>query len=153
MNLVDLESLRNRDRIFWSEDILRFSDTDQNGHINNNCCATMSESGRVGLFRDIARDVPMHDNFFVLAQLNISYRSELTYPGKIKTATWISQIKRTSLVFQQMIFKQDGTSAADVEAVCVLMAKRTRRPFEISGELRDRLASYQPTHPVSGMKR
>ena len=48
---MDLNDLLADPRVVWTEDVLRFGDTDANGHINNALFATLCESGRVNLFR------------------------------------------------------------------------------------------------------
>ena len=48
---AELQALLADPRVVWTEDVLRFGDTDANGHINNALFATLCESGRVNLFR------------------------------------------------------------------------------------------------------
>ena len=43
---MDLNDLLADPRVVWTEDVLRFGDTDANGHINNALFATLCESGR-----------------------------------------------------------------------------------------------------------
>ena len=54
---IDVASLLADSRVRWTTDILRFSDTDANGHINNAAFAVFCESGRVGFLHDQFRAV------------------------------------------------------------------------------------------------
>src|SRR4028118_2332068 len=46
----DPAALLRDPRVVWVEDVLRFRDTDKNGHINNSVFSVLCESGRVNLF-------------------------------------------------------------------------------------------------------
>lgn len=130
MTEMSEDELRADPRVSWVEDVLRFGDTDLNGHINNATFAVLCESGRVDFFQ--SRLVRERDRFFVLARLAIDYRRELTYPGRIRTATWLTRIGRSSLGFSQVLFSEDGQAAATSDAVCVTMDATLRRPVPLS---------------------
>lgn len=135
MTFDDLDSLSSDPRVFWTEDVLRFRDTDANGHINNSIFAVLCESGRVSFFR--ARLTPHlpPDIFFVIARLTIDFRAELHYPGAVRTGTWVTRLGRSSITLRQAIVR-DGRLAAGAEGVCVLMDRATRRSTPFSGAAR-----------------
>jgi acyl-CoA thioester hydrolase len=123
----DLAALGADPRVHWVEDVLRFCDTDLNGHVNNSVFSVMCESGRVALFRDAFGATRPADTFFVIARLAIDFRTELHYPGTIRTGTWVKTLGRSSMGLAQVILSQ-GSLAATAEAVCVSMDSATRRP-------------------------
>jgi acyl-CoA thioester hydrolase len=41
----DLGALLADPRIVWTDDVLRFADTDANGHINNTCSRSFARAG------------------------------------------------------------------------------------------------------------
>ena len=45
----DIDAALSDPRVLWTEDILRFADTDALGHINNTTFSVLCESGRVHL--------------------------------------------------------------------------------------------------------
>lgn len=124
----DTSALRSDPRVAWVEDVLRFSDTDQNGHVNNSTFSVLAESGRVNLFRTRLGDGPEPDRYWVIAKLTLEFRRELHYPGRVRTGTWLNRVGTTSLGISQVILAEDGTLAAKAEAVCVSMGRATRRP-------------------------
>lgn len=122
-------------RVLWTEDILRFADTDAIGHINNTTFSVLCESGRVHLLTTRINPTLPAGVFFVIARLAIEFRAELHYPGAARTGTWITRIGRSSLAFEQIIVS-NGHVAATSEAVCVLMDAATRRPTAFPDETR-----------------
>lgn len=114
-------------RIVWTDDILRFGDTDAIGHVNNSVFSVLCESGRVRLFRDKLNPTLAKGQYFVIARLAIDFRTELHYPGEVRTGTFLTRIGRTSLGLRQVIIAAD-TLAGEAEGVCVLMDRATRRP-------------------------
>lgn len=117
-------------RVVWTSDVLRFADTDALGHVNNSTFSVMCESGRVGLFNTRLDPTLPPGAFFVIARLVIDFRSELHYPGGVRTGTWPVKLGRSSLTLQQALFS-NGRLAATAESVCVLMEGRSRRPIPL----------------------
>lgn len=136
--MPDRGALRADARVAFAEDVLRFGDTDLNGHINNAAFAVLCESGRVTYFRE--RIPPMAGRFFVVAHLEIDFRSELTYPGRVETATWLRRVGGSSLGLAQVLFADDGRIAATSSAVCVAMGSASRRPLPFADEVRECLS-------------
>ncbi|TVQ56642.1 MAG: acyl-CoA thioesterase [Rhodobacteraceae bacterium] len=110
--------------VHWVEDVLRYADLDPNRHVNNVAFAALAEAGRVRFVLD--RLPPLDGALVVLARLAIDFRAELLFPGRVRTATWVGRVGRTSFTFGQAIVGDDGL-AATVEAVCVTLDPETRR--------------------------
>jgi acyl-CoA thioester hydrolase len=121
--------------VHWTDDVLRFRDTDANGHVNNTVFSVLFESGRVDLIRGRLTPHLGPDTFFVIARLAVDFRAELHYPGAVRTASWIEALGRTSVRFGQEILCE-GAVAARAESTCVLLDRATRRPTPIEGAAR-----------------
>jgi acyl-CoA thioester hydrolase len=132
-----LDALRADSRVGWIEDVLRFGDTDMNGHVNNATFAVLCESGRVNLFRTRLGHEDGKDTFFVVARLVIDFRGELHYPGRVRTGTWLGHLGRTSLGLRQVLIGEEGRVAATSDAVCVHMDGATRRPAPFAPAMRE----------------
>ena len=122
----------------WTRDMLRYGDTDAQGHVNNATFATFCESGRVALFHEEALR-PEGANF-VIARLELDYRAELRYPGAIDIGTRVLSIGRTSFRLGQAIFS-GALCAATAECVMVLMDDISRKATPLTPRLRDWLAA------------
>lgn len=130
-----LESLRADPRVVVARDVLRFSDCDALGHVNNVVYATLCESGRVAFLRE---KVPLAGTglVVVIVKLVIGFEAELHYPGEVETATRLTRLGNTSFTVSQAIYGA-GRRAATGEGVCVLIDETTRRPAPIGGALRE----------------
>ena len=144
---IDVGSLLADPRVRWTTDVLRFSDTDANGHINNAAFAVFCESGRVGFLHDRLRSVLDRGGFFVVARLVVEFRAELHYPGEVRCGTWLSAIGRTSTAFAQVILDESGRLVATSEAATVMMDGPTRRPMPLDPEMRAAVEPFLRTGP------
>jgi acyl-CoA thioester hydrolase len=131
----DPAALLEDPRVVWVEDVLRFGDTDKNGHVNNSVFSVLCESGRVNLFGLKFDPLLRPGTFYVIARLVIDFRAELHYPGRVTTATWLHRVGRSSMGLRQAIVSEAAV-AAESEAVCVLMDGATRRPMPLPDDMR-----------------
>ena len=142
---VDLAAALADPRVAWTDDVIRFSDTDQNGHVNNATFAVFCESGRVNYLRSVLGPAREPGGYFVVATLTIAFRAELHYPGRVRSGTWLRSVGRTSIGFGQVLLDEAGRLVATSEAVTVSMDATTRRPSPIAGRMRDlALARLRP---------
>jgi len=129
----------------WEQERVRWSDTDQVGHVNNLAFGAYCETGRsLFLRRFVGRDADPRA-LFLPAQLTINFLGEAHWPAQVDIGTGILGIGRTSCRLGQGLFDDQrcfGTS----ETVLVLIDEQTRLPREIPGWLREWLAgSIIPT--------
>jgi acyl-CoA thioester hydrolase len=142
---IDIEALRADPKVVWNEDVIRFSDTDQNGHVNNAVFAVFCESGRVNLLHGRLKPTREAGAYFVLAKLTIEFKAELHYPGRVRIATWIRSVGRSSVGFGQALFDEAGRLVATSEAVTVGMDGATRRPAALGDATRQLVAGMLRT--------
>jgi len=112
---------------FWHHDIIRFGDLDRQGHVNNARFATYCEGGRVAVLDQQIRPLLPPTDLFVLANLTINFRREMTYPGEVEVGTRILRLGASSLTFGKGLFSK-GDCTATAEATIVLLDPATRRP-------------------------
>ncbi|GJE02110.1 acyl-CoA thioesterase [Methylobacterium isbiliense] len=132
---TDPSALADDPRVLWTDDVLRYRDTDANGHVNNAVFAAFCESGRVQFFaRHITPALPP-GSMLVIARFVIDYRAELHFPGSVRTATWLARLGRSSMGFRNRILCGE-VLAGEAEATCVLIDTATRRPRPLEGTAR-----------------
>jgi hypothetical protein len=68
-------------------DLIRYGDTDRQGHVNNAVFATFFETGRVAFLFDRNSSILPERTMLVIARLVIDFRSELNWPGKVEIGT------------------------------------------------------------------
>lgn len=126
---------------FQTYDKLRYSDTDRLGHVNNAVFATLLETGRVEFL--FAGTEPLTDAgcTFVIANLNLAFRGEITWPGRVDIGTRVVAVGKSSLTLEQGLF-QHGLCVATAQTVIVQMNEQTRRSQPFGEAARQRLALW-----------
>jgi len=116
---------------FQTFDKIRYADTDRQGHVNNAAFSTFLETGRVEFLYDPQNPLAAENAAFVIADLNLKFRSEVNWPGRIDIGTGVSRVGNSSLTLYQALF-QDGQCVATAETVIVQMDERTRKSHPLS---------------------
>ena len=133
MELPKLSDFPSRDY-----DKLRYGDTDRQGHVNNAVFLTLLETGRVSLLGN-AGAVELRGLFsFVIARLQIEYRAEIFWPGRVEIGTGVAAIGNTSITMRQALF-QDEKCVATAQSVLVQMHAPSKRTVPLGDELRQYL--------------
>lgn len=134
----------------WESDVIRFSDTDAMGHVNNVAIAAYVETGRVAYGLELARHAGDEMRGFILARLAIDYRGELRYPGTVDVGSRVARVGRTSYTVTSGVF-DGGTCVATAESVLVMLGGEGPAPIE--GRFREELeraAAYPAEqHPTA----
>ena len=134
--MAELQDLTKRESFsIFEVEKLRFSDTDMIGHVNNVAYAALLESGRTAfshahLFPHILRGV-----LGVMVRVEIDYRRELHWPGKVDVGTRIVAIGRSSYAMGQGVFIGE-TCFATGRTTLVLIDRQTRRSTALPEGLR-----------------
>lgn len=123
----------------WREEVLRYGDTDSNGHVNNVAIAQFCEGGRVAFEHacDLQRENPILG--LTLAKVAIDFRTEAQFPGIVRVGTRLLGFGRTSCRLVQGLF-QDGRCIATSEAVAVCFDTRLRKPVPFCEAFKGRAA-------------
>lgn len=125
---------------FQARDKLRYGDTDKLGHVNNAVFSTFLETGRVEMLYRPDSPLLSEGADFVIANLNIDYLNEITFPGEVEIGTRLTRLGTSSLGMEQAIF-QHGHCVSRAQTVIVQMDKTTRRSKPFSPEARAMLES------------
>ena len=120
----------------WAYDKLRLGDTDRQGHVNNAVFATFAETGRIEFMRDDFLRFDRTGLGFVVARVEIDFRAELQWPGKVDIGTRLLSVGRTSWRLEHGIFAGDKCVATAV-SVMVTIDGATRRATPLPPVLRD----------------
>ena len=121
-------------------DNVRFADMDINQHVNNASYASYFETSRVMLMKDRANGLQPEGFGWVMVRLDIIFRAELHWPGKIELGLGVAKIGRTSVSFDQVVFSE-GKCVASAQSVSVLIDAETHKPMPLTAEI---VAAFQP---------
>jgi acyl-CoA thioester hydrolase len=122
-------------------DNVRFADLDPNQHVNNAVYATYFETGRVTLMKDRTNGLTPEGLAWIMVRLDIHFRAELRWPGKIELGLGVARLGRTSVTFDQVVFSE-GECVASAQAVTVLIEDVTRRPTPLTPEIIEKLQPW-----------
>ena len=122
-------------------DNVRFGDLDPNQHVNNAVYATYFETGRVTLMKDPQYGLTPPGLAWIMVRLDIHFRAELRWPGKIELGLGVSKFGRTSVTFDQVVFSE-GKCVASAVSVGVLIDDATRRPKPLTAEVVEKLKPW-----------
>lgn len=120
---------------FFTEESLRFADLDHNGHVNNVAFTIFFENSRVRFLTELLTLPRTQSTGFVLAHLSIDYRAQLYYPGNVSAATRVVELRNSSVVLGQAIFRGEEC-VAHGHAIMVVIDKATKRGTPLAPELR-----------------
>jgi acyl-CoA thioester hydrolase len=113
-------------------DTVRFRDCDAMGHVNNAVYSTYLEEARIGVLGDLID--------FILARVEIDFRSELRAAEEVEVRTRCSRVGRKSFDLEHVI-TADGRVVAEAKSVLVSYDYERGESVPVPEELRRRLAS------------
>jgi acyl-CoA thioester hydrolase len=109
---------------------VRFRDLDAMGHVNNAVYSTFLEEARIDVLGGLAD--------FILARVEIDFRSELRAGEEIEIRTRCSRIGTKSLDLEHEIHA-DGRLAAEAKSVLVAYDYERSESVELPANVRSRL--------------
>jgi acyl-CoA thioester hydrolase len=122
-------------------DNVRFADLDPNQHVNNAVYATYFETGRVTLMKDRSYGLMPDGLGWIMVRIDIHFRAELHWPGKIELGLGVAKFGRTSVSFDQVVFSE-GKCVASARAITVLIDEVTRKPVPLAPGLKAKFAPW-----------
>jgi acyl-CoA thioester hydrolase len=135
-----LDLTKRESFVHFQTENVRFSDTDLIGHVNNVAFAALLESGRTAFAHSHLFAHLPDGGLTVMARVEIDYRRELHWPGRVDIGTCISAIGRSSYAMGQGIFLGESCFATGRTTI-VLIDRETRRSTPLPGEFRRVLES------------
>jgi acyl-CoA thioester hydrolase len=114
---------------------VRWRDIDAKNHVNNATIVTYLETARTELWRQRfggGIDIP-----FVVANLEVRYRRQLTIDDEVRIGLWVEDLKGASYAFCYRI-EVNGEHAVDARTVMAHVGPNNR-PTRIEPEMRSKL--------------
>ncbi len=118
--------------------VVRSTEIDVNGHVNNAKYAEYLEWGReawydqAGLFYNVLRDLGVYT---VVVNLQMNFMRECIQGDRLWITCKPSSIGRTSYVFDQEITNQNHVRCMESRVTCVTVSVKTRKSCEVPYEL------------------
>lgn len=121
------------------EIVVRSTEIDVNGHVNNAKYLEYLEWGReswyeeAGLYYETLLKMGIQT---VTVNININYWKECKQNDRLSIKTRPERVGKSSFVLLQEIYNQHGEKVADALVTCVTMDAETRKSREVPDELR-----------------
>jgi acyl-CoA thioester hydrolase len=110
---------------------VRFADTDAMGHVNNAVYSTYLEEARIGVLGDLVD--------FILARVEIDFRSELRMADGVEVRTRCSRIGTKSFDLEHEVVTSGGRIVAQAKSVLVSYDYKLGASVVVPESLRERL--------------
>lgn len=141
------EVLRDRARHrYWVSERVRWSDTDQVGHVNNLSITNYCEIGRVSFLQPwLMPDAPVRA-LFLIVRMTTNFLGEVHWPATVDVGTGVLEIGRSSVRVVHAVF--DGERCvATADSVLVHIDEATRASQPIPTMVLDYLLTYRLAWP------
>ena len=119
----------------WSKEILRYSDLDPVGHVNNNAYGQLVENARTLLFDDAQKiygvnNKELQNKDWVIRKLEFDFLKELRYPGEVDVGIAITRFGNSSMIVHHGVFSKDYCAATAMGvSVYFDLSKRASTPI------------------------
>jgi YbgC/YbaW family acyl-CoA thioester hydrolase len=128
------------------EVVVRCTEIDVNGHVNNAKYVEYLEWGREEWYE---RNGFAYDHLkgleavTVVVNINLNFRQPCQQGDRLRIMTWSQGCGCTSFVLAQRIDRADGTVAADAVVTLVTVDPKTRRPRPLPAEFARLFSAYE----------
>ncbi|WP_298215342.1 thioesterase family protein [Acidocella sp.] len=119
------------DFTFKTYDKVRYGDTDRQGHVNNAVFATFLESGRCEFLDHVfGPDWRKQGGSFVIVRLEVDFRAEIFWPGRVEIGTSVMRVGTSSLRTYQALFQGEKLVATAEGVLVFLDSDKRSRPLQ-----------------------
>lgn len=130
----------------WADDVVRFSDQDGAGHVNNTAVAVYVETGRLAFVHDLVLPERRRGDRFVAARVAIDYLKEAHWPGRIRIGTRVARVGGKSATLEHLVLK-DGEPIAFADCVIAFMQGPKTAPLPLDVRARLEALGGQTGYP------
>lgn len=123
------------------EFVVRSTDLDMLGHVNNAKYLEYLEWGRIAWLRKNGIDMEKfgHKELSnVVVNININYNQEVVMDEKLRLITSLVRFGKSSYMLRQEIYNEKNQCVTDAEVTLVIFNKITRKSAPIPDKLRER---------------
>jgi acyl-CoA thioester hydrolase len=125
---------------YWFDQGVDLRDLDGFGHVNNAVYLTYLENARVAYFMDVLGVTGISEIRNVMASVTVNFRSQIDFPGSLRTGVRVDSIGNSSFVLAYEIRDADDRVVADATSTQVMFDFEAGKTFEVPEEWRGRMA-------------
>lgn len=128
--------------VMRTEIVVRFSDIDLMGHVNNVLYFDYLQEARADFIRRLYPGVEV-DWHYVVVRHEIDYRRPINYQAApVVIETWISRVGGASFTFKYRVLDEYGEICAEATSVLAHIDPSSGAAVRLPDEIRERFAEY-----------
>ncbi|MGI5165833.1 acyl-CoA thioesterase [Spirillospora sp. CA-253888] len=128
------------DYLYWENVPTRWNDNDVYGHVNNVVHYSLMDTViNEWMIRTAGFDPLRGEAIAMCVESHCVYKAEVAFPDTIKVGLRVGKLGRSSVRWEVGMVRGDGTPIAEGHFVHVFVGRDTRRPVEITGQVRDEM--------------
>jgi acyl-CoA thioester hydrolase len=125
---------------YWQQVPTRWKDNDVYGHLNNVVhYSFMDTVVNTWLIEHGGLDIHEGETIGLCVGSQCEYHAPAAFPDVLRIGMRVGTLGRTSVRYELGMYREDGTLLAQGRFTHVFVDRRTRKPAEITGTLRDAL--------------
>ncbi|MGE1126359.1 acyl-CoA thioesterase [Bacillus wiedmannii] len=128
--------------MFKHDTIVRFSECDSLGHVNNANYFTYFEEARNDLFKIFNPSLKVESWNLIVASTQCDFIREAVYAQKLVVSTWISKIGNASFQVEHVIQDENQNWIARGKVILVHFNFQTQKSIPLSQEIRNVLSEH-----------
>lgn len=128
---------------------VRFRDCDPMGHVNNAVYVTYLEVARFAYWKDVAGGVEFDGAGFIMARVEIDYRSPVSIGDTVTVHLAITRFGRTSFDFEYELVDQRGRLVATARTVQVMYDYAANRPVPVAESFKQQTLAFEGAENVA----
>ncbi len=125
--------------MFTKQTIVRFSECDGLGHVNNTTYYIYMEEARVDLFRLFIPSLDLTQWNLIVASTRCDYLQQVKFAEIITTYTWISHIGKSSMIIEHALQNDQNEWVARGQAVMIYYNYETQKAESIPEAIKNTL--------------
>ncbi|MGB8955017.1 MAG: thioesterase family protein [Tumebacillaceae bacterium] len=128
--------------MFTHDIVVRFSECDPLGHVNNANYFTYLEEARTEVFRLFNPDLRVRQWNLIVASTRCDFLHEVVYSDRITVCTWIGRLGTSSFEVEHAIRDEEGNWVARGKATLLGYDFAEKRAIPLTEEIRAKLLQH-----------
>lgn len=131
------------DGLFTREIIVRFSECDGLGHVNNGKYFDYMEDARIDVFRLLNPSLDLNTWNMIVASTRCDFLKQVTFAEKLTVYTWFSKIGNSSFVVEHVLTNVNEEFVARGQATMLAYDYETKKARPLWDEVRQQLEAHR----------
>ena len=128
--------------MFTHDIVVRFSECDPLGHVNNVNYFTYQEEARTEIFRLFNPDLRVREWNLIVASTRCDFLHEVVYSQRITVYTWIGRLGTSSFEVEHAIRDEEGNWVARGKATLLGYDFAEKKAVPLTEEIRAKLLQH-----------